>query len=274
MDGSAVLVLGFVAGALGVAAGWPQTIRLLRTRMSTGVSMASGVLGLATVTLWLAHGVESGDRPQTVSNALAIVAAALTVVCLLWLARDRRERILGVGLTLLACVAIVPLQLYGTGLMISLAATAASVSRQIPQVVVAMTPGRSLVGLSPGTIATGLTCSSLWLVYGLIVGDGAVFGVSVFATLCNLLLAYRRVPPRVFAQHARRGRFGPGVARVLGTVEGSRGRLGSYRRVHRAGVRVPRTRVLPARPTGVGERASRPQRRPRLRTRPATRPTR
>lgn len=211
----AVLVLGFVAGTLGVAGGWPQFLRLARTHVGTGVSVTSQILGLACVGLWFSHGLFSRDAAQTVSNAAAMVAASGIVVVLITLRATRREQLLAVVGTLACVAAILALAWIDRPVIVATVAVSVSMVRLIPQLLIAVRPGRSMAGLAPVTLAMTLMCSTLWATYGLLVGDVAVIVTSSVGLLLNSFITYRRVPPAKMMAAARAGRFGPAAARVV-----------------------------------------------------------
>lgn len=211
----AVLVLGFVAGTLGVAGGWPQFLRLARTRVGTGVSITSQILGLACVGLWFSHGLFSRDAAQTMSNAAGMIAASGIVVVLITLRATRRERLLAVVGTSTCAVAILTLAWIDRPVLVATVAVAVSMIRLIPQLLIAVRPGRSMAGLAPVTLAMTLMCSTLWATYGLLVGDVAVIVTSSVGLLLNSFITYRRVPPAKMMAAARAGRFGPAAAPVV-----------------------------------------------------------
>jgi uncharacterized protein with PQ loop repeat len=211
----AVLVLGFIAGTLGVASQWPQFLRLARTRVGTGVSITSQILGLACVGLWFSHGLFSRDAAQTMSNAAAMIAAAGIVVVLITLRATRREQLVAVVGTLACAAAIVTLAWIDRPAIVTAVAVSVSMMRLVPQLLIAVRPGRSMAGLAPLTLAITVTCSMLWAAYGLLVGDPAVILTSSVGLLLNSFISYRRVPPAKMMAAARAGRFGPAAARVV-----------------------------------------------------------
>ncbi len=211
----AVIVLGFIAGTLGVAGGWPQLLRLVRTRVGTGVSVSSQILGLACVGLWFSHGLFSRDAAQTASNAAAMVAASGIVVLLITLRATRRERMVAIVGTLACVAAILVLAWMDRPVVVAAVAVSVSMVRLIPQLAIAVRPNRSMVGLAPVTLAMTLMCSTLWATYGVLVGDVAVIITSSVGLLLNSFITYRRVPPAKVMAAARAGRFGPAAARVM-----------------------------------------------------------
>jgi uncharacterized protein with PQ loop repeat len=211
----AVLILGFVAGTLGVASAWPQFLRLARTRVGTGVSITSQILALACVGLWFSRGLFVRDAAQTMSNAAAMIAAAGIVVVLITLRATRREQLVAVVGTLACAAAIVTLAWIDRPAIVTTVAVSVSMMRLFPQLLIAVRPGRSMAGLAPLTLAITVTCSLLWAVYGLLVGDPAVILTSSVGLLLNSFIGYRRVPPAKMMAAARAGRFGPAAARVL-----------------------------------------------------------
>lgn len=248
----AVLVLGFVAGTIGVAGGWPQFLRLARTRVGTGVSVTSQILGLSCVALWFSHGLFSRDAAQTVSNAAAMVAASGIVIVLMTLRATRRERLL-VGVATLACLAaILTLVWIDQPALLATVAVSVSMVRLLPQLLIAARRGRSMAGLAPATLAMTVLCSALWAGYGLLVGDPAVIVTSSVGLLLNSFIVYRRVPPAKMMAAARAGRFGPAAARVV--APGTRVMARSVVVTQPA----PRRASRPAGVPGAGRPATRP----------------
>ena len=116
----------------------------------------------------------------------------------------------------MVCVAaILALAWIDRPVIVATVAVSVSMVRLIPQLLIAVRPGRSMAGLAPVTLAMTLMCSTLWATYGLLVGDVAVIVTSSIGLLLNSFITYRRVPPAKMMAAARAGRFGPAAARVV-----------------------------------------------------------
>lgn len=73
------LYVGYAAAALGTICWIPQAWKAWSGRDTTGISLPSNLMFLATVTLWLAYGLMIMDPPMIVANIFA-VAAVLSIV--------------------------------------------------------------------------------------------------------------------------------------------------------------------------------------------------
>lgn len=73
------LYVGYLAAFLGTVCWIPQAWRAWSTRDTTGLSLASNLMFLTTVSLWLAYGLMIGDWPLILANICA-VAAMLCIV--------------------------------------------------------------------------------------------------------------------------------------------------------------------------------------------------
>lgn len=73
------LYVGYLAAFLGTVCWIPQAWRTWSTRDTTGLSLASNLLFLTTVSLWLVYGLMIGDWPLILANICA-VAAMLCIV--------------------------------------------------------------------------------------------------------------------------------------------------------------------------------------------------
>ncbi|WP_075216853.1 SemiSWEET family sugar transporter [Mongoliimonas terrestris] len=77
MDGAfstwLVEAIGALAAILGTICWLPQAIRTVRTRDTRGLSLASNLLLLTTVTLWFLYGVAIGAWPLVAANIVSMV---------------------------------------------------------------------------------------------------------------------------------------------------------------------------------------------------------
>lgn len=68
-------LLGHIAGALTTGAFVPQVLHVLRTRQTRDISLATFVLFVLGVALWLVYGLQVGAWPVVVANAVTLVLA-------------------------------------------------------------------------------------------------------------------------------------------------------------------------------------------------------
>ena len=75
-----LILLGYIAGAVTVAAFLPQVVRAWRTRQTRDLSLGSFTLLITAATLWIAYGAFTGDWPVIATNAgMLALNAALAV---------------------------------------------------------------------------------------------------------------------------------------------------------------------------------------------------
>ena len=72
------LYIGYLAGTLGTICWIPQAWRAWSTRDTSGLSLATNLLFLLTVSLWLIYGLMVGDMPLIFANFCAL----LIVLCI------------------------------------------------------------------------------------------------------------------------------------------------------------------------------------------------
>lgn len=71
--------IGFLAAILGTVCWIPQAWQAWASRDTSGLSLPSNLMFLATVTLWLAYGVMVGDWPLILANIFAVTAVLVIV---------------------------------------------------------------------------------------------------------------------------------------------------------------------------------------------------
>jgi MtN3 and saliva related transmembrane protein len=69
-------LIGYAAAALTTGSFLPQAILTLRTRDTSGISLAMYGAFTAGVALWLVYGIALGEWPIVVANAVTLVLAA------------------------------------------------------------------------------------------------------------------------------------------------------------------------------------------------------
>ena len=88
-------LVGSIAATLTTLAFFPQAIKTIRTRDTSGLSLSMYTLLLSGVTLWLAYGVIIGSWPLIVSNAVVLLPQSVVMAILLRQQRAKRERFAG-----------------------------------------------------------------------------------------------------------------------------------------------------------------------------------
>jgi len=67
---------GYAAALLTTASFVPQAIMTIRTRNTTGISLAMYVIFTIGVALWLVYGIALGSGPMMVANTVTLALAA------------------------------------------------------------------------------------------------------------------------------------------------------------------------------------------------------
>ena len=72
-------IIGYLAATLGTICWIPQAWKAWSTRDTSGLSLASNLLFLATVSLWLIYGILVADWPLILANICA-TTAVMTII--------------------------------------------------------------------------------------------------------------------------------------------------------------------------------------------------
>ncbi len=75
-----VEIIGLVASFLTTAAFFPQAIRTIYRRDTSGLSLVTYLLMTVGVATWLIYGLLIGNRPVTVANAITLVPMLLILI--------------------------------------------------------------------------------------------------------------------------------------------------------------------------------------------------
>jgi MtN3 and saliva related transmembrane protein len=75
--------VGMIAGVMTTGAFFPQAVKTIRTRQTTGLSLVMYLMLVSGVTMWLAYGVLIGSLPLILSNAVVLVPQAVILMLLL-----------------------------------------------------------------------------------------------------------------------------------------------------------------------------------------------
>lgn len=71
--------IGFAAAFLGTVCWIPQAWQVWASKDTSGLSLPSNLMFLATVTLWLIYGLLVGDLPLILANLCAVTAVLCIV---------------------------------------------------------------------------------------------------------------------------------------------------------------------------------------------------
>jgi uncharacterized protein with PQ loop repeat len=188
---------GWVAGAIGIATGWPQVIRLWAGRRHEGLSLTANVLGVLYATAWLLYGVATHSTVQVVTNILGVSGLLAILAGHLVLTRPALRRWLPLLLTGLAVLAVV----FSIGARpLGITASIATITGVAPQVIVLARARRAGISDAAGVSRTRwrLSCVAnlLWVSYGLLVRDPVIIVnstiIAAFGAAIVILAAERR----------------------------------------------------------------------------------
>jgi uncharacterized protein with PQ loop repeat len=201
--------LGLLAATLSVSLPWPQVWRSCAQRRTTGLSATAVWLGVAMPIGWITYGLLVGDRLQVTTNTVtggAALAVLVSVLLTRFDLRDRRTLLATAGPAGVvvataagsALVAALPgvsgKQAAGVlGVVLALAATLSA----IPQPLALLRDrAQDLSGLSPLRWRLGLAACTCWALYGLRLGEAAVWASALVGLLsagivCAVIAARR-----------------------------------------------------------------------------------
>lgn len=74
-------LVGTTAAVIGTISWLPQSVRTIRTRDTSGLSLWTNLLLFTAVSLWLVYGLALGSWPIIGANAISMVLIG-TIVCL------------------------------------------------------------------------------------------------------------------------------------------------------------------------------------------------
>jgi MtN3 and saliva related transmembrane protein len=77
MSASSVDALGYVAAVLTTSSFFPQALKTLRTRDTSGISLGMYLMFTSGVVVWALFGLITGDGPVLVSNLITALPAGL-----------------------------------------------------------------------------------------------------------------------------------------------------------------------------------------------------
>lgn len=73
-------ILGYIAAFLTTAAFLPQTIKTIKSRDTTSISLAMYVMFTTGIVLWLAYGILIESMPMIIANIITFVLSATILV--------------------------------------------------------------------------------------------------------------------------------------------------------------------------------------------------
>jgi uncharacterized protein with PQ loop repeat len=190
---------GWLAGAIGIATGWPQVLRLCVGRRHEGLSLTANVLGVLYATAWLLYGVANHSTVQVVTNILGLAGLVAILVGHLVLARPATRQWLPLLVTGLAVLLVV----FSLGARpLGVTASIATISGVAPQVLVLARNRWAGISDAAGVSRTrwGLSCAAnlLWVSYGLLVGDPVIIvNSSVITALAAAIVVLAAEPRRL-----------------------------------------------------------------------------
>jgi MtN3 and saliva related transmembrane protein len=77
MSASSVDALGYVAAILTTSSFFPQALKTLRTRDTSGISLGMYLMFTSGVVVWALFGLITGDGPVLISNLITALPAGL-----------------------------------------------------------------------------------------------------------------------------------------------------------------------------------------------------
>jgi MtN3 and saliva related transmembrane protein len=77
MSASPVDALGYVAAVLTTSSFFPQALKTLRTRDTSGISLGMYLMFTSGVVVWAIFGLVTGDGPVLISNLITALPAGL-----------------------------------------------------------------------------------------------------------------------------------------------------------------------------------------------------
>lgn len=210
---SVVVLVGSAAAFLSIYATVPQVLRAARTRSAEGVSWSSILLSLGTMTLWAVYAIAVADAIQIVNNTLALLLL-LALAMVVMRAGVVRNAWAPVAIVFASALVSIWLVDVSNSFTLAMVGTAASSMRMLPQARLAVS-GAPLWGLCPWSLLLAWAGTALWLVYGALAGDIALFiCCSLLLVMQSVVLAYRLPLRRTLASLAA-GRLGSPVAKVV-----------------------------------------------------------
>lgn len=166
-----VVALGWAAAALAATVALPQVIKLLRDRITAGISLTAWRLTLAANVAWTGHGMVVGHANMWLPNLIFMVCSVIILNQL------RRDRVLTWSATFAPSVV---LGLTTLGLDVIYGPVVFAIAAGLPSVIAQMLQFQELVlaprisGVSLPFLALNWVNQGLWLSWALLVGEQSI----------------------------------------------------------------------------------------------------
>jgi uncharacterized protein with PQ loop repeat len=196
-------LIGWVAAALSVLLTWPQIVLSCVKGRTLGLSATACWLAVGLNLCWLTYGVLLRDPVQMATNVVCGAGNLAILVALLVhqpsLRAGRAVAATGWGaaaLALSAGTALTAASTFGVsgsaaGSALGTVISAVGIFSYLPQLTALLrdrAQDMSGMSMTRWRLATG--SSGLWTCYGLLMGQPAVWALSLFGLCCNLLVCY------------------------------------------------------------------------------------
>lgn len=196
---TAVDILGWLAVVMSATMGLPQLVRLVRTRNVEGLSLTGWRLILTMNTVWTVHGALLHQLPMVLTNFLVLFT---TVPILYLLAREHARSVVATMAPSLAlAAAFVAIDVVLGSAAFGVVTTALAVSAAAGQSI-ALVRSPHVLGVSSLFTVLAVVYQSLWVAWGLLVGDaGTIMAASAAFTMVTFNLVWyllRRLGLRAF----------------------------------------------------------------------------
>ncbi len=171
--------IGWTLAIVAIATAWPQTYRLVRTRVPHGVDPRTAGLAALTMVAWTGYTVNLGDIPAVVSSIGPLLAWATTLITLV--ALGTRGALVSLIWTTCAAGALTVLACTPAWGVLGAIAAAGSAGWAIPQLRTAFTATR-LDGISITAYAAMALENVGWILYAFLTSTPAyAVGASIQA---------------------------------------------------------------------------------------------
>jgi uncharacterized protein with PQ loop repeat len=196
---SLVVVVGWLATAVGTVLGLPQLVRLARTRNVDGLSLIGWQAILAINLGWASHGLKIGQWPQIFTSTVGLVS---TLPILFLMAREAKKAYvptllpgLGLAATMIAVDYLLGSAAYGWYAIVP--ATVALGGQSI-----ALVRSPHVLGVSTPSMILGTLNQALWTTWSVLINDPgsmiAAWCASVMVAFNIVWFALRRFGLRAF----------------------------------------------------------------------------
>lgn len=163
-----IAILGWVAAAVGVSIGLPQTVRLLRTRDVSGLSVP-GLQAVLVINLaWAIHGFRVAQASMVTVN---IICLGTTLLILGLVARELGLNLLRLSLpSLAAAAAMVSVDVaFGAAAFGTVAIIPAAIATAAQSLELVRAP--RVEGVSPASLVLNAINQLLWMTWGFLVPE-------------------------------------------------------------------------------------------------------